>query len=461
MAKVKKKKRHNNVHLQDFRKIIKTKHNSIWTPELNCIYKPVDIADTWFTIVKTVSKQPNICELDNLYKYEFPKNMIKCKQVILCPTLDQKLILDRWFDAYGHMYNTALRKIKNHYKETGKLLLNWKKLRTSYLKVYKKDIINGSQLPQFTKNTKIKAHILDCAIQLACANYKSAISNFKTGHIKKFRIRYWRKSRQNKMLDIEASFFVNGSICPKLFGSFRCKYKTNGEYKDFDLNSVNKTSKIHYNSLINQYTLLVPVDVDMINKKVINKIISLDPGLRKFMTGLSENECIKIGTECMNKLKELFARKDAILENPNISGKIKKKHEIRLNRKITNYVDELHWKVINYLTNNYSTILIGDMSAKRIVSKEGNMSKINKRITMSLSFYKFRQRLEYKCKTRGNKYRLINESYTTKVCTECSYINDNVGANEVYKCPKCNDTKDRDVHSCKGIHIKQFMSKEK
>lgn len=427
---------------------------------MNSVYKPVNIADTWFTMSKTVSKQSNICKQDDTYKYEFPDSMIKCNQVILYPNNEQKTILNRWFDAYALMYNCALRKIKNHYKQTGVLLLNWQNLRTQYLKGYKQDIINGSQLPQFTKNTKIKAHILDCAIQLACANYKSAISNFKSGHIKKFRIRYWRKNKQNKVLDIETSFFVNGSICPRLFGNFKCQYKTNGTYQDFDLNTVNKTSKIHYDALINQYTLLVPVDADITKNKPVKKIISLDPGLRKFMTGLSENECVKIGTECMNKLKSLFERKDAILKNQEIPVKIKKKNEIHINRKITNYVDELHWKVINYLTDNYATVLIGDMSAKRIVSKEGNMSKMNKRITASLRFYNFRQRLEYKCKTRGIKYRLIDERYTTKVCTECGNINDKVGGSEIYKCPECEDIKDRDVHSCKGIHIKQFMSQK-
>ena len=65
-------------------------------------------------------------------------------------------------------------------------------------------------------------------------------------------------------------------------------------------------------------------------------------------------------------------------------------------RKIRNYVDELHWKTIRYLTNNYDNILIGDMSSKSIVSKEGSLTKMEKRIIHKLSFYKFRLRLKQK-----------------------------------------------------------------
>ena len=43
-----------------------------------------------------------------------------------------------------------------------------------------------------------------------------------------------------------------------------------------------------------------------------------------------------------------------------------------INKKIRNLTDELHWKTINYLVKNYDTILIGNMSSKGIVSKDGN-----------------------------------------------------------------------------------------
>ena len=61
--------------------------------------------------------------------------------------------------------------------------------------------------------------------------------------------------------------------------------------------------------------------------------------------------------------------------------------------KIKNKINDLHWQVINYLTKNYENILIGDMSAKNIIRKKGNLNKGVKKLVSSLSFYKFKLKL--------------------------------------------------------------------
>ncbi len=33
-------------------------------------------------------------------------------------------------------------------------------------------------------------------------------------------------------------------------------------------------------------------------------------------------------------------------------------------------INDMHWKTINYLTDNYKTILIGNLSTKNIVEKD-------------------------------------------------------------------------------------------
>jgi len=363
------------------------------------------------------------------------------------------------------MYNYTLRFIKNHYKQTGKTILNWKTIRTQYMKVYKNDILNRSQIKKSIeknksgkiKNTKIKVHILDDAIKLACSNYKSALANLRNGHIKRFRIRYWRKNRKQKIIGLESNLFTNGSICPALFGKIKGIYFLGNKKEDFDFNSVDSDSKIHFNSNTNEYTLLVPITKKTTNKPTKNKIISLDPGIRKFMTGISENEVIKVGKEVSGKLKKLIERKDKIMENKDIPNKIKKKNEFLINRKINNYVTELHWKTIDYLTKNYSIILIGDMSAKKIISKNGNLEEMTKRICQSMSFYKFRQRLEYKCISKNLTYRVIDERYTSKACSKCGKINENLGSSEIFNCPNCKQIMDRDINGARGIYIKQFM----
>ena len=51
-----------------------------------------------------------------------------------------------------------------------------------------------------------------------------------------------------------------------------------------------------YNYKINQYYLLVPTKIEKTKNEQYSKFISLDPGVRTFMTGLSENEVLNLGT---------------------------------------------------------------------------------------------------------------------------------------------------------------------
>jgi IS605 OrfB family transposase len=361
------------------------------------------------------------------------------------------------------MYNATLKYIKtklfqNRYDNNFNLqqLLNYRNLRTLYLKDIRNKIIDDSQLPNHNKNTKIKCHMLDGAIQLACANYKSALSNFKNGNIKKFRIRYWKLDKTLKMLDIEKQYFKRGSFCYKELGTVKCMYDK-GEYK---LDNIESGCKIHYNSDTNRYILLVPEKVDIHKTKTVKtkKIISLDPGLRTFLTGLSENECIKICTNGIDTLKEKLERIDKIESDDNISKKKKRKTVKRINMKISDIVDDLHWKSIKYLTDKYETILIGDMSVKSIVSNDtSNIQKMMKRIAYKFKFYQFKQRLEYKCQVKGNKYKEIDERYTSKTCSNCGNYKEDLGGKKIYNCDGCNMKIDRDINGCRGIYIKQFM----
>jgi transposase len=69
------------------------------------------------------------------------------------------------------------------------------------------------------------------------------------------------------------------------------------------------------------------------------------------------------------------------------------------------------------------------------------------------SFYKFRERLEYKCSIYNKKLFLVDESYTSKTCGNCGILNE-VGSNELFTCSTCNIGMDRDVNGSRNIFIK-------
>lgn len=445
---------------------IKKNTNKIWKPKNTNKYKEKDV-DSWFDIKiqnkkgkKSDKKLVNI-KADKKAKY-------KCKIVELLPTKKQRNILRRWFNSYTTMYNETIQYIINNYKNE-EFKLEWKIIRNA-IKNTKHDIYYNSYGVKLNKtdqnNSKVErnyskiksnknaipAHTLDRAIQLAVANYKSALTNYKNGNIKKFRIRKWKYNRDNLTMGFDSREFKNNTLCGKSLGIVKAVY----DGQSYDLNSVSCDTNLGYNAKLNKYCIYVPEIIDDIDTDIYNRrnYISMDPGIRTFMTCISDDKVVHIGTNASNKIKNYLERIDNTEKIKNIKRRKNKQELYR--RKISNLVDELHWKTINYLVTNNDNILIGDMSIKSIISCENNLNKMTKRIGSSLRFYQFKQRLKYKCSVHGIGYKEVDESYTSKMCSVCGEINDNLGSKKIYDCPNCPNVMDRDVNGARCIFLREL-----
>ena len=97
-----------------------------------------------------------------------------------------------------------------------------------------------------------------------------------------------------------------------------------------------------------------------------------------------------------------------------------------------------------------------------MASKENR--KINKKTTnnmLSLSHYKFRERLIYKSKCYFKcDVHICREDYTSKTCTNCGNISINLGGKRIYNCEKCNIKIDRDINGARNILLKVLSSKK-
>ena len=207
------------------------------------------------------------------------KKLIKCKKITLLPTKEQKDKLLDMFEAYRIMYNETNRCIKRLFYNNEKLV-GWQKLRTNYLKDIKKDIMN---------RFNVFSHTLDGAIKLCYTSYKICFINLKLGYIKHFKIRYLKSTKDSKILDVEQQYFKGHYIFKTILGD---KLKNN---EDYDYSQIECDSKIHYNANANRFTLLVPMELEKNNVDKENEYISIDPGIRTFLTGLSEDKVVEIG----------------------------------------------------------------------------------------------------------------------------------------------------------------------
>ncbi len=387
-----------------------------------------------------------------------------------------KKIFNNWFKSSTVMYNETLNYIKKTYsftkhEITKNKIIGEKDFYNSYgirnkmkeikLKI-QKDFsfeINKEETISKKKNIKcaIDVHTLDKTIFQLTQNIKSAVSNVRNGNFKFFRMKYWKYTRPSQTLEIEKTKIKEGILCKSIFKDLPgIKYFYNG--KKYELKEINCDFKINYNSITDKYTLMVPEKIEKIDYCNTNNNIVLDPGLRTFMTGVSNNEYLSIGNDIHSKIKQSLSRLHKIKNNEKISNKIKKKNEKSINRKIENKVNEMHWKIIDFLTENYDTIFLGDMSAKSIVKKNSNvLSKIAKVACLRMKFYEFRIRLIYKCGVKNRKFKLVDEFYTSKTCSMCGNYNEKLTDEIEYNCKKCNINLHRDINGCRNIYMKQYI----
>lgn len=442
--------------------------NNLWLPDINNLkdVKNID-SNSWFDIkeINPINKNKKVnvkLKISNL------KSMTKCEKIKIYPNNKQRIILLNWMEAYIRMYNETLKLIKQRRLQKLPTITSWKTLRTSYLKSIKKDIIVKSNISNLKYKTQVNSHVLDGAIQDACAKFKSCLTNLKRGNIKHFRLRYLNQSKATKTIKIEKYFIdkEKNTFCSSVFkNAFSLKRKLNkndsrrinngDKYVDFKLSEINNDFTIHYNSKTNEFILLNPIKIEQIKLHKNKDTISLDPGIRTFQTGFSNNKCIEIGNNLKPKIKKYLKKIDRIKENTNVSIKIKKKIEKKCYKKIENAVDDLHWKSINYLTNNFGNILIGNLSTKSIANNnsKNNLDKMTKRIGLSMKLYQFKQRLSYKCEQRKIGYAEIDEAYTSKTCTNCGYLKNDLGDSKVYKCNSCKFIIGRDYGGARNIFI--------
>ena len=240
-----------------------------------------------FTIEKLSAKNKNINTLN--YPTDVIEEVFNCKKIKMLLNDEQIIIIDKWFNAYTEMYNEALNYIRNNciYFKNNIIKSHLKNIKlneyTNFQKLRNKlkSIKNNIQQKSIHNKKLIRIHTLDYAIKQLTSNIKSSISNLRNGKHKRFRLKFWKNNRPSKTIELEKEHFTKNKLSPKIFGEIKYLYNN----KDYKLPNINNNVKINYNSIKQEYTLLIPISNK--TKEITNKprnIIVLDPGLRTFMT---------------------------------------------------------------------------------------------------------------------------------------------------------------------------------
>ena len=293
------------------------------------------------------------------------------------------------------------------------------------------------------------------AVNDVCKAIKTGLSNLKAGNIKHFRLGYRKKIENHKSILLPKNFIKNKKgeiyIAPKFFKE-ACKFKmgknTIKKHKNIEINNDSRICKQH-----NEYWLIIPVPYKMSPKKKPINYCGVDPGVRTFMTTFGNQGCTEY--EHNAYLIDAFDKKIKILKDRRErKTRVTKRRILKVERKKSNVINELHWKTINKMLKMNDFIFYGDIKSHGIVKGKEN-STLNRNVN-NLKFYKFKERLLFKSIERSKKVYLVNEAYTTQTCSFCGNKY-NPGCSKVYNCVLCKRSIGRDVNASKNILMKGII----
>lgn len=217
--------------------------------------------------------------------------------------------------------------------------------------------------------------------------------------------------------------------------------------------------QIQYTQTGNWY-ILVPIDIQVSKSQADLRIVSIDQGVRTFVTTYSPSgEVLKIGDGDYHKLRRYALKLDSFISAiKNAKGIRKRRYrlaKLKKFQKIRNWIMDCHRKTVDHLVKNYDIIILPVFDSKKMCTK--GKRKIGSKTVRSLltwSYWKFREMLVNKAEEQGKKVVHPTEEWTSKTCTCCGKIDLNLGGKKEYKCRNCGIRMDRDINGARNICLK-------
>jgi len=239
-------------------------------------------------------------------------------------------------------------------------------------------------------------------------------------NINEFKTIVFNQSGWSFKTKLDKHIIINGIIL---------KY-SDGNYLP-NINTLN-IKEIKIKNKLGKWLLDISVEYQIEHDEIItikNKILAIDLGVKTLCTGVDTNgnvlvlpnKSTKINNyfnKQINKVKAKLSNKTKYSNSYNKLNKVKTK---LYNRKNTQIKQTLHIQSKKISDMNYKTIVIGDLTVKKLMSTEGiNTGFKGKKLRKG--FYEsninmFLGLLSYKCQSKNTEVIKISEAYTTQ--TNC------------------------------------------
>jgi transposase len=358
----------------------------------------------------------------------------------LYPTTEQRSTLHKWFGVSRWIYNKCLHEIVNNNCP-------------ATLKELRKRVINNDNFK--TENTWMLAYdydLRDESLQDLLKNYKSNIA--KGGN---FQIQFKtlkEQSRKNTSISVlSKKWNKKKNFYTDVFNPSRMKsHEALPDKLDY-------TSRL-IRTPLNQYFISVPRPLDMKceNQAPDKRIISIDPGVRTFLTCYDPSgQVYSIGNNDAGAIARLqhYKRKlQGCVQSPNTRHKQRYKMKLamlRINKKIQDKVSDFHRRVCKWLCENFTHVIIPKLN----FHKCKKLSKRQKALLASLRHCELVDRLVDKAREYPwCKVQVVGEAYTSKTCGKCGWMNEELKSSKTFECKKCQVVMDRDVNGSRNILLR-------
>jgi len=318
----------------------------------------------------------------------------------------------------------------------------------------------------YSKNESINAFEIEtpkdiraCAVKRCCDAFKTGFTNLKNGNIKYFNMKFKKKTDKSQTIELTPKNISiknnNIRIAPEFFKD-NCILEIDKHNKR-KIKNLKIENNVDITRSSDGYYLYLSIKTTESESSKLDIVAGVDLGVRTFATVYSSkmSNSEPVITEYKHKadLLDKLNKKINMLKN---FRRIRKKQISKLEKKKSNIVNKLHWDFINDLLSCNDMIYIGDIKSHDIV-KNGKNKYLNVAFN-DLKFYQLKQKLIYKAFITGKKVLYVSEHYTTKTCSCCGIMNENVGRNEVFKCSTCKLVTGRDINASKNIKMKGMLT---
>ena len=150
------------------------------------------------------------------------------------------------------------------------------------------------------------------------------------------------------------------------------------------------------------------------------RVVSIDPGIRSFISFFSEDSFGHVGYHDFGRIVRLCHYLDGLISrSTKVSAKQRRamrKAAFRMRWKIRDLISELHHKATKFLTDNFDIIFLPKFETQQMSCKaRRKLNRKSVRNMLTYSFYKFSEHLKNKCIETGKLLVRVNESYTSKI----------------------------------------------